>query len=152
LDGIFVARGIYVEWPLHRFAAAVSRRRVATIERLAAGNLANHAPELARSLNNLSVDLAASGDRAGGLAVIRRSVELREQLALENFSAHAPGLARSLWGLACLLFSDDQAATTALLERTIHMVRPFAIPDTDAAETLQGAEALLRRCKDENQD
>jgi hypothetical protein len=72
------------------------RRTVEIRERLAQENFAAYAPCLTKSLNNLSVDLAETGDRAGGLAAIRRAVEIYLPLARDFHSRHAQDLERCL--------------------------------------------------------
>lgn len=57
-------------------------------------------PGLARSLNNLSVDLSDSGDHDGALAASREAVALRRTLAAANPARFAADLANSLNTLA----------------------------------------------------
>ncbi|MGB0723764.1 MAG: hypothetical protein ACPGU7_15355, partial [Gammaproteobacteria bacterium] len=57
------------------------RRAVEIRETLAQDNFAAYGPDLAQSLNNLSVHLAESGDRQGGLDAIRRAVEIIKPFA-----------------------------------------------------------------------
>jgi Tetratricopeptide repeat len=52
---------------------------VETYRRLAQENAAQFAPDLAASLNNLSVDLSDAGDKAGALAASREAVEIRRR-------------------------------------------------------------------------
>lgn len=63
--------------------------------RLAAESPARFAPDLAASLNNLSVGLSDTGDAAGALAAIREAVAIRHRLAAENPVRFAAALARS---------------------------------------------------------
>ena len=95
--------------------------------------------EEARILNNLSVDLAESGERAEGLAAIKRSVEIREQLAAENFAAYAPDLAGGLGNLSNRLAeAGDLAGAISNLERAITLIQDFAIPNTTHGDWHQG--------------
>ena len=72
--------------------------------------------------NNLSIDLAASGDRAGGLDAIRRAVEIRERLAQENFAAYGPDLASSLNNLSNRLAeSGDRAGGLDAIRRAVEI-------------------------------
>ncbi|MBK6957597.1 MAG: TIR domain-containing protein [Nitrosomonas sp.] len=89
-----------LERTLLPLAIATDQSAVQTYEQLAQDNFATYAPDLAMSLNNLSLSLAESGKRAEGLAAIERAVAIREQLAEDNFSAYGPALASSLNNLS----------------------------------------------------
>ncbi|PCK07426.1 MAG: hypothetical protein COA42_14370 [Alteromonadaceae bacterium] len=65
-------------------------------EILTMDDFAVHGPGLAKSLNNLSVNLAECGDTAGGLHAIARAVEIYEAVANDNFAMYGPDLGRSL--------------------------------------------------------
>ena len=58
-----------------------SRKPVAVRRRLAAANAAAYEPDLAMSLNNLSVRLAEAGRRDEGLTAIEEAVAVRQRLA-----------------------------------------------------------------------
>ena len=62
----------------------------------------------ARHLNNLSIDLAADGQRDEALSTIQRAVEIYDQLAGENFAAYGPALALNLNNLSIRLAADGQ--------------------------------------------
>ena len=98
------------------------------------------------SLNNLSVGLAESGDRAGGLKAIERAVEIREELAAENFAAYAPDLAMSLNILSNRLqeHGDMEEAITTV-QRAIELITPFAINGTTYRDWLTVMESNLAR-------
>ncbi len=70
--------------------------------RLAQENAARFAPDLAQSLNNLSLGLSDAGDNAGALAAISEAVEIRRRLAQENAARFGAALERSLAVLARL--------------------------------------------------
>jgi hypothetical protein len=117
---------------------------VVNLERLAEANFAAYGPDLAMSLNNLSLHLAESGDRAGGLEAIRRAVEIYEGLAEENFAAYGPDLARSL---AVLSTYQQEAEAKALLVRARGLIEPFAINGTPNAALLSTIQEMLKALK-----
>jgi tetratricopeptide (TPR) repeat protein len=57
-------------------------------------------PDLARALNNLSVDLSNLGRREEALAATSEAVEVYRRLAGVNPGAFEPDLALALWGFA----------------------------------------------------
>jgi hypothetical protein len=67
---------------------------------LAAGNAAAYEPDLAGSLNNLSLRLAEAGRREEGLAAIEEAVTVYRRLAAGNAAAYEPDLASSLNNLS----------------------------------------------------
>jgi len=67
---------------------------------LAAANAAAYEPDLAMSLNNLSIRLAEAGRREEGLAAITDAVEVYRRLAAANPAAYEPDLAMSLNNLS----------------------------------------------------
>jgi hypothetical protein len=107
-----------LERPLLPLAIAVSE------------SLAKHAEdpaEQARHFNNLSVRLAESGDRAGGLEAIRRAVEIYGGLAEENFAAYGPDLAGSLNNLSVRLAeSGDRAGGLEAIRRAVEIYERLA--------------------------
>jgi hypothetical protein len=120
-------------------------------EQLARENFAAYAPDLALSLNNLSVRLAESGERASGLAASRRAVEIHEQLVRENFAAFAPKLAASLNNLSeHLANSGDSALAIAVVERAIDLIRPFASQGTESHDWYAAMQEHLRGLKGQN--
>jgi hypothetical protein len=115
-----------VEVPLHRIVLAATQAQVAEDEHRAAADPATYGPALASSLNNLSVDLADAGDRAGGLSAIQRAVAIREALAAENFAAYGPALASSLNNFSLRLADvGDRAGGLAVSRRAVDIFRPF---------------------------
>src|SRR5712691_1352477 len=78
-----------------RRSAAVDIRR-----RLAQANPARFEPDLAMSLNNLSLRLSDAGDGAGALAAIREAAEIYRRLAQANPARFDPDLATSLNNLS----------------------------------------------------
>ena len=68
--------------------------------RLAAANPAAYEPDLAMSLNNLSVDLADAGRRDEALTASQDAAKIRRRLAAANPAAYEPDLAMSLNNLS----------------------------------------------------
>ena len=62
-----------------------------------------HEPDLAMSLNNLSIRLADAGRRDEALTAIQDAVEIRRRLAADNPAAHEPDLALMLTNLSVRL-------------------------------------------------
>ncbi|MCH2488485.1 MAG: tetratricopeptide repeat protein, partial [Erythrobacter sp.] len=77
-------------------ALKASRESVKAIRRLTKSNPARYEPDLAASLNSLSVDLSASGDPQGALDAIREAVEIYRRLAAASPVRYEPDLARSV--------------------------------------------------------
>jgi hypothetical protein len=75
-------------------ALTLTTQAVTAYRRLAAANAAAYEPDLAGSLNNLSVRLAEAGRRAEGLETIEEAVTVRRRLAAANAAAYEPDLAR----------------------------------------------------------
>ena len=71
--------------------------------RLAAANPAAYEPDLATSLNNLSIRLAEAGRRDEALTAIQDAVEIYRRLAAANPAAYEPDLAMSLNNLSIRL-------------------------------------------------
>lgn len=86
---------------------------MAIFEALAAENFAAYGPDWAQSLNNLSIRLAESGDRAGGLAAIQRAVDIYRPFIDENFAAFAPNGVKYLSHLAIRLSESGDATDAA---------------------------------------
>ena len=84
-------------------ALTASQDAVQIRRRLAAGNPAAYESDLARSLTDLSVDLADAGRRDEGLTAIQDAVEIRRRLADANPAAYEPDLATSLNNLSFYL-------------------------------------------------
>ncbi len=84
--------------------------------------------EQARLLSNLSVHLAESGDRAGGLKAIQRAAEIYEKLAAENFAAYAPVLASSLNNLSIDLAAiGDRVGGLKVIQRAVEIYEKLAV-------------------------
>ncbi len=94
-----------------------------TYRRLAQETPARFAPDLATSLNTLSVHLSDASDGAGALAAIREAVEIRRRLAQETPARFAPDLATSLNNLS-LRLSDagDGAGALAAIREAVESV------------------------------
>jgi len=76
---------------------------------LAEGNPGAFNPDLAMSLNNLSLRLADLGDRGGALEAVREAVEIRRGLAEKNPGAFETDLVRALNTLARILTETGEA-------------------------------------------
>ncbi|MBQ0990700.1 tetratricopeptide repeat protein [Micromonospora sp. H61] len=98
-------------------------------------------PDLATSLNNLSVDLGALGRREDGLAASKEAVTIRRQLAAARPEAFLPDLATSLNNLSVDLGAlgrreDGLAASkeAVTIRRQLAAARPEAfLPDLAAS-------------------
>jgi len=89
--------------------------------------------EQARLLNTLSIRLADSGDRTGGLAASRRSVDIYEQLSADNFAAYGPDLASSLNTLSVRLAdSGDRVGGLAAIRRSVDIYEPLSADNVAA--------------------
>ena len=110
-----------LERTLLPLAIATDQSAVQNYEQLAQDNFAAYAPDLALSLNNLSVRLAENGQRAAGLAAIERAVEIYERLAADNFAAYGPALAGSLNNLSVRL--GESAEPTAEQAKRLMEIR-----------------------------
>jgi len=88
--------------------------------------------ERARLLSNLSADLAAAGDAAGGLATIQEAVEIYRRLAEANPARFEPDLAVSLNNLSNLLSATgDRPGALAAIQEAVNIYRRLA--ETDPA-------------------
>ena len=67
--------------------------------------------EQAEQLNNLSLNLAESGDYSGSLLTNRQAVEIYDRLAVDNFTAYGSHLAHSLTNLSIRLTESNQYAS-----------------------------------------
>ncbi len=134
----------YLERTLIPLAIAVSRTLAESTD---------EPEDQAGHLNNLSIRLAESGERAEGLAAIRRAVAIREQLAEGNFAAYGPDLAQSLAVLSMRQreAGEDEEAR-ASLERARAAVEPFAVEGTPNADILNWIQKLLEQLGSKQQD
>jgi DNA polymerase III delta prime subunit len=90
-------------------------------------------PEQARLLNNLSIRLAESGDRAAGLTASQRAVETYETLANTNFTAYGPKLAGSLNTHSTRLAeSGDRDAGLSAIQRAVEIFEALTKADFTA--------------------
>jgi Tetratricopeptide repeat len=89
---------------------------------LAGANPAAYLPDLATSLNNLSVQQAETGDRQAALVSITEAVDIRRELAGANPGAYLPDLATSLNNLSLRQAEtgDRQAALASITEAVEH--------------------------------
>ena len=118
---------------LARFAVDVGLRLVADRERQAQANPDAHLPDLAMSLNNLSVRLGEAGRRAEGLAASERAVQVYERLAEANPDAYLPDLAASLNNLSIRLGEAGRRAEgLAVIERAVQIRERLAQANPDA--------------------
>jgi tetratricopeptide (TPR) repeat protein len=79
---------------------ALSDQVAGYYRRLASANAAAYEPDLAGSLNNLSVRLAETGRRDEALTAIEQAVAVYRRLASANAAAYEPDLASSLNNLS----------------------------------------------------
>jgi len=77
-------------------AASIIEDALAIRRRLAAATPAAYEPDLASSLNNLSIRMAEVGRRDEALAAIEEAVAIRRRLAAAQPAAFVPDLGRSL--------------------------------------------------------
>ena len=119
--------------------------------RLAAANPARYEPDLAMSLNNLSLRLSDSGDNAGALAAIREAVEIRRRLAAANPARYEPDLAVSLNNLSSdLSDSGDNEGALAAIREAVDVYRRLAAAnpardEPDLAMSLGARVVILKR-------
>jgi hypothetical protein len=128
-DLIYKLRGTktLVEVPLRRALLAATQAWVAEAEHRAAAEPPAYGPALAASLNNLSIRLAESGDRASSLAVILRAVAIYDVLAAENFAAYGPVLASSLNNLSLYLADvGNRTGGLAAIRRAVEIDEALA--------------------------
>ncbi|MEP7018264.1 MAG: hypothetical protein ABI899_09630 [Actinomycetota bacterium] len=99
---------------------------VASYTELAAANSA-FAPDLAGSLNKLSVQRSAAGDQAGGLAAIEDAVDLFRELAETNPAAFTADLGMSLNNLSVQRSAaGDLAGARTAIEEAVSLYRELA--------------------------
>ncbi|MEM9764503.1 MAG: tetratricopeptide repeat protein, partial [Pseudomonadota bacterium] len=114
-------------------ALAATQEAVTIGHRLAASRPDAFEPNLARSLNNLSVDRSKLGRREEALAAAEESVTIRRRLAANRPDAFEPDLARSLNNLGAFLsnlgrWEEALAATeeAVAIRRRLAQARPDA--------------------------
>jgi predicted ATP-binding protein involved in virulence len=121
---------------------ALAIQQATTIyDELAKQNYAAHAPNLAKTLNNLAVHLENQADIAGALAAIQRAVGIFEALAPQNPVVHNPSYATSL-AIFASLTNDPSAITT--LQRAISLISPYILPNTEYEKWHDEMQAKLR--------
>ncbi|MGH3570134.1 MAG: tetratricopeptide repeat protein, partial [Pseudonocardia sp.] len=94
-------------------------------------------PDLASSLNNLSVMLSNLGRREDALTATTDAVEIYRRLAATNPAAFEPDLARGLWTFAWVRAAADTdldaalpaAEQSAAIYERLHQRRPQAFGD-----------------------
>ncbi|HSV66542.1 MAG TPA: tetratricopeptide repeat protein [Mycobacteriales bacterium] len=96
--------------------------------RLAQANPAAYQPDLARSLNNLSIRLGELGRREEGLAAVEEAVEAYRRLAETNPAAYQPDLARSLWAVGWVCVGQRSLLVRGLpaVEEAVAILTPLA--------------------------
>jgi tetratricopeptide (TPR) repeat protein len=101
---------------LYQQSLTATRKAVEIRRPLAAERPAEHAADLALSLNNLGSTLSDLGLPEQGITATEQAVDLYRQLTAANPPAHEPGLAMGLSNLAAQLLSvgrtDDALAVT----------------------------------------
>lgn len=131
-----------LEWPLLGLAVAVGKIRVAYWEAQGKEDFAKAGPNLAASINNLSVCLAEQGEHAAALTAAQRAVEICERLAQLDFNQYGSIFARGLHNVSIHL-SLSGAREAALKESKRAMAiyqtlaqRNFTVYAPDLAMTL----------------
>ena len=100
---------------------------VASYRELAAANGAAFAPDLAGSLNKVSVQRSAAGDQAGGLTAIEEAVALFRELAATNPVAFTADLGMSLNNLSVQRSAaGDRAGALTAIEEAVALYRELA--------------------------
>ena len=129
---------------LARFAVGIGLRLVADRERLAQASPDAYLPDLASSLNNLSVRLGEAGRRAEGLAAIERAVVISGDLVARYPQAFEPDLARVLADLG-----DQREATGDPVGAVEPLLRAVALAERNARQDLgDWARDVLRRARE----
>ena len=112
----------------HAGALTAMEAAVASYTELAAADGAAFAPDLAGSLNKLSVQRSASGDQAGGLTAIEEAVALFRELAATNPDAFTADLGMSLNNLSVQRSaSGDLAGALTAIEEAVALYRELAV-------------------------
>ncbi|MFE3206330.1 tetratricopeptide repeat protein [Embleya sp. NPDC059237] len=125
----------YANAGLHQQALAADRHALDIRRRLAKADPAAYEPDLAGSLNNLSIRLGKLGRRTEGLAAIEETVAVRRRLAAADPAAYEPDLAVSLNNLAVRLGEvGHRAEGLATIEEAVEVYRRLAAADPAAYE------------------
>ena len=115
------------------FAVIIEDNLTAARSRLAEDDPKAYLPDLAKSLNNLSVRLGEAERWTEGLDAIERAVTIREKLAEDDPDAYLPDLARSLNNLSVdLAAAGRRAEGLAAIERAVAIREKLAEDDPDA--------------------
>ncbi|MFJ4953296.1 tetratricopeptide repeat protein, partial [Streptomyces sp. NPDC088760] len=94
--------------------------------RLAEGNPAAYEPDLARSLSNLGIWLAAAGRRVEALTSTEEAVKIYRRLAKGNPAAYEPDLATSLAVFAMLPAAEgDLSMALRAAEEAVELYRRY---------------------------
>ena len=108
-------------------ALAASKEAVDIRRRLAAANPARFEPDLAASLNNLSIRLSDAGEGPGALAASKETVDIRRRLATANPARFEPDLASSLNNLSIRLSdAGDGPGALAASKEAVDLYRRLA--------------------------
>ena len=116
-------------------ALTLTAQVVEVFRQLAAGDPAAYAPDLAKSLNNLSIRLAEAGRRDEGLTAIQDAVDISRQLVVDDPAAYGPYLAGSLNNLSLRLAEAgrrDEGLTA--VQDAVDIYRQLAVDDPVAYE------------------
>ena len=116
------------------FSAALTMRVAETLSILARDYPDTYLPDLASTLNNLSVRLADAGQQQeAALAASANAVSIRRQLAAANPDAHLPDLAMALHNLGSRLAEVGQSeAALAVGQESAQAYRQLAKANPDA--------------------
>ncbi|MER5618212.1 tetratricopeptide repeat protein, partial [Streptomyces sp. NPDC002215] len=118
---------------LARTAARLSQTITGHYRTLAEANPDAYLPNLAASLNNLSADLGAAGQREKGLATIQEATGHYRTLAEANPDAYLPNLATSLNNLSVRLGAVGRREKgLAAIQEAVRIRRTLAEANPDA--------------------
>jgi hypothetical protein len=115
---------------LNELSVTLAARYAEHLRPLAEEDHSTHAPELGRALNNLSNNLAHTGQDLEALAIAEEATKLRRRLAVEDPSTYRPELARSLNNLANRLAAARRhPEALAAIEESVKLRRSLAEDD-----------------------
>jgi hypothetical protein len=131
----------------HHDALAIANQAVQILKRLALTEPDTHEPDLAQSLNNLSVLLTVLGRHSDALAAADQSVQIRRRLARANPAVHEPDLAQSLMLLTSARLNTRHQAPFAAIKEACGILRrqnkPSAAFETNLTTALSAAVITL---------
>jgi tetratricopeptide (TPR) repeat protein len=120
---------------LNSLALTLTSQYAEHLRPLAAANPAAYEPVLARSLNELSVRLAAVGRSEETLATIHEAVEISRRIADANHAAYSPYLASSLNNLSESLAGAGRSKEgLAASEESVKLRRRLVVSNPEAYE------------------